>query len=253
MDTNVPAIALADGLLGWPGMGPAGPLQWNIVRLYTGDSWYAPRSGWYFFTGCGPGGGGPGGTGTTGKTSSGGAAGGGLINTPIWVPQGVGGPVVIGTPGTGGGSANTNGTAGTDTTFGGDLLILGGGPAGISGSANAAATIGGRLITVNGVVRYQSTGREGIVGVMGSGNGSDGVDGAPGIGRASSYTFNNGIFTSQFSLGGRSPDSAGTGGSGEDFGAGGGGGTSTGAGGPGGIGCLFIAWIGIPSPGTLDW
>lgn len=117
---------MADGLLGWPGFGPGGSQQWKAQRLYTGDIWYAPRSGFYLITGCGGGAGGPGGSGAT------------LINCPLYIPEGAGGSVVIGT----GGSPGNNGT---DTKLGGNQLILGGGIA-----SGATGSISGQLITLQG-------------------------------------------------------------------------------------------------------
>lgn len=129
---------MADGLLGWPGFGPGGSQQWKAQRLNTGDVWYAPRSGWYFFTGAGGGGGG----GNTGGYNGGGGSGGTLFFFPLYVPEGAGGVATIG----GGGAV---GASGTNTSLG-SSLVLGGGLPGGNGTGGASGSISGSLITLSG-------------------------------------------------------------------------------------------------------
>lgn len=110
----------SDGMLGWPGLGKGASNDWFAVSFNDGDTWYAPKSGWFYFTGCGAGG---------GMTSGAGVGGGGgaaLVNCPIWLPEGIGGGVVLG--------KGVTGANGGDTSLG-DVLILGGGKSGANGGA----------------------------------------------------------------------------------------------------------------------
>jgi hypothetical protein len=125
---------MADGLLGWPGFGPGGSQQFKAVRLFTGDIWYAPRSGFYFIIGAGGGGGGA-------SFSTGGGSGGTLFFYPLYIPEGVGGVVKIGLGGAG--SAN-----GTGTSLG-KALVLGGGFSGLVVGA-PSGLISGTLLSERG-------------------------------------------------------------------------------------------------------
>ncbi len=131
-------MAMTDGLLGWPGLGQSGSLEWKIIRLYTGDVWYAPKSGWYLFWGAGGGGGAPNLT-----ACSGGGSGATLFGFPLYVPESAGGQVTLGSGGGVGG-------AGTATSLG-DILILGGGDPGVvSGAGGLSGSISGWLVTARG-------------------------------------------------------------------------------------------------------
>lgn len=124
-------MGMTDGLLGWPGLGQGGSLQWQAIRLKTGDVWYAPKSGWYFITGSGAGGG------IIASQISLATPGASLVHCPIFIPEGMGGRVVIG--------LGVSGGNGQDTSLG-DVLILGGGNTTIQPTVPSAATIRGWAI-----------------------------------------------------------------------------------------------------------
>lgn len=128
---------MADGLLGWPGFGQGGSQQWKAQRLYTGDLWYAPKSGFYFITGSGAGGG------AIASQITLSTPGASLVHCPIFFPEGTGGIVVVG--------LGISGGDGQDTSIG-DALILGGGKTSISPTQPANATIRGWAITNMGYV-----------------------------------------------------------------------------------------------------
>jgi hypothetical protein len=229
---------MADGLLGWPGFGPGGSQKWRAQQLATGDVWYAPRSAFYLITGCAGGGAGGGGTALGGK-GSGGGSGGGLINYPLYIPEGYGGVVVVGAGGTG--VVSGNGNAGDDTTFGNVLTFTGGGGGGtVSGAAGTAGTVGGYWLNLQDRL-VKSAGRNGYVGSNSYFSGP----GAPGIlDSASGYSVINGMISGRLSKGG-APLTTGTGIAGESFGSGGSGGAQDSVpGGAGGDGVLIIAWVG---------
>ena len=135
---------LSDGLLGWPGFGPGGSQQWKAQRLYTGDIWYAPRSGFYLITGCGGGG-----SGRSVVSGYGGGSGATLINYPIYFPESAGGVVTIGVGAVTGGLGN-DGLPGSATSVG-DFLILGGGFGGTAASG-LTGIISGKFSSITGVV-----------------------------------------------------------------------------------------------------
>lgn len=131
-------MAMTDGLLGWPGLGQGGSLEWKVIRLYTGNVFYAPKSGYYLFWGAGGGGGG---------SASGGGSGATLFGFPLYVPESAGGLVTIGA-----GGSVLPATAGSATSWS-DLLILGGGQPGTSGTndpGGASGVISGKLVTYRG-------------------------------------------------------------------------------------------------------
>ena len=235
-----------DGLLGFPGDTVIGGAHdWTLWQLESGDVWYAPRSGWYLVTGSGGGGAGSGYT-SNGNTTTGGGSGGGLINAPVWIPQGVGGVVSIGA---GGASTSANGE---NTTFGVDLMIFAGGTGGtINGGYPAHGSVSGRLLTRNNKIVYSASGSPGYYETVGSGVGyMGGANGGMGVLADNAFSIANGILTGRFSKGGHYPTWSTSGNPGEAFGAGGSAGTN-GTGGNGAAGCLFIAWTGILTPGNI--
>lgn len=129
-------MGMTDGLLGWPGLGQGGSLEWKAIRLNTGDVWFAPKSGFYFITGCGGG--------APSNVSQPGGSGAALVNYPLYIPEGNGGQVVIGAGGIG--AAGTAGTPGTKTSLG-DVLILGPG----NNSTGATGIISGTAIRDSGL------------------------------------------------------------------------------------------------------
>ncbi len=168
---------LSDGMLGWPGFGPGGSQQWKVQRLYTGDIWYAPRSGVYLISGCGGGGGGGGADSTT-WNGGGGGSGATLLQFPLFLPEYAGGVVTIGSGGSGGSGGGSNGSNGTATKLG-DCLILGGGVGGTSvsnssGIGGATGTISGWAVTLHGV-SVNSQGAGGQNGVLSTAGGEGGA------------------------------------------------------------------------------
>ncbi len=231
---------LSDGLLGWPGFGPGGSQQWKVQRLYTGDIWYAPRSGFYLIAGCGGGGGG--GATAAGTGGGGGGSGATLCLFPLYLPESSGGVVTIGAGGTGSASPGT-GNNGGNTSLG-TVLILGGGTGGnVSGAGGATGAISGFAKTISGEILTS----------QGSNGESAGGD-AAGYG-GSSFVLGSALTTDvvsdflsgrlRISHGGRGKgiNAGGGGSSGNSYGAGGGGGYAS-TGGNGADGCLIIAWVG---------
>src|SRR5512139_2148787 len=101
---------MTDGMLGWPGLGQGGSLQWKGQRFNNGDTWYAPKSGYYLIFGCGGGGGGGNGGGGAGSGAT-------LHGFPVYIPESCGGNVVLGSGGTING-VNLAGSPGGQTSLG---------------------------------------------------------------------------------------------------------------------------------------
>lgn len=122
-----------DGLLGWPGIGPTSLDDWG-GELYTSNGIFAPdRTGWYFVSAAGGGGG----YGSLAFEAGGPAAC--VIHLPVFFFDGMVLPIKIGAGGLGGG----DGADGGDTSIG-DWLVLGGGGGGAGSNAGSFGQISGR-------------------------------------------------------------------------------------------------------------